>query len=599
MDDLGDPPTHAPTDLDLISEQSLAFFFETSPVLMGTVALLPDGDLLHLRDNPATANFFGLEPGVMAGRSARRLGVPEPVIALWRAQYERSAQLQNSVVFEYRHDEASEMTLHVTVAPLGLVTPAGDPCFGYVAQDVTEARAAERARLATETSLQLGLAAGGTVTWELDPAKGQITRSGNAAALFGPGETRDDYSARMWPADVAAFSRLHAEILAGARDDFELEHRYRHPDGRILWIHNRGRVQRGADGKALRIHGVAVDVSSRREAEDALREAEARLRASEARLRLALDAGRMAVFDWPLDQTEPPLTPEVRAQLGLAHDAPSNVADRRANYHPDDLALASRTRERALGGEEQFIDFDFRYLRPDGALRWLQVRSEVLRGADGRPERLTGVQTDVTERKADEERLQLLSREVDHRANNLLAVVQSLVALSRAEDLDSFRKVLLGRLEALARTHRRLADGSWSGASLIELLDEELRPFAARAADCVRLEGPDCALSPQEGQAMSLALHELATNAAKYGALAAPAGLVTVAWRVDDGVLRLLWEEQGGPPVEPPRRSGFGTNLLQRALGGALRGRTILTWRPEGLRCELTLPLARAVSRGG
>ena len=225
-------------------------------------------------------------------------------------------------------------------------------------------------------------------------------------------------------------------------------------------------------------------------------------------------------------------------------------------------------------------------------MRWLQVRSEVIRDDDGAPVRLVGVQSDITERKLDEERLQLLTREVDHRANNLLAVVQGVVALSRAGGESELREVLLGRISALGRAQQLLSESRWTGADLRRLLEEELRPFGLASPGRFTLEGPDRALSPSQALAMAMALHELATNAVKHGALSRTEGAVEVNWRIEKGALRLRWSERGGPGVTAPTRTGLGMSLLARAMSGSLGGRTEMDWRPSGLRCLLTLPLS-------
>jgi two-component sensor histidine kinase len=183
-------------------------------------------------------------------------------------------------------------------------------------------------------------------------------------------------------------------------------------------------------------------------------------------------------------------------------------------------------------------------------------------------------------------------REVDHRANNLMAVVQGAVALSRGRDVKELRENIIGRVEALARAHQLLSQSRWAGADLRRLVEDELRPYALGDDERVRIEGDAAPLTPATAQGVAMALHELATNAAKHGALSVPTGSVSVRWRAADGRLKLQWREAGGPPVSPPGRLGFGTTVLTRALSGAVGGAAKLDWRPEGLVCELELPVA-------
>jgi two-component sensor histidine kinase len=212
---------------------------------------------------------------------------------------------------------------------------------------------------------------------------------------------------------------------------------------------------------------------------------------------------------------------------------------------------------------------------------------------------------DVSERRAAEERQTLLMRELDHRAKNALAVVQAALRLTPKDDVESYAKAVGGRVGALARAHTLLAKGQWSGAELRDLAWGELAPFLGSAAADKRrqpraaLDGPDVTLVPGAAQAISMALHELATNATKHGALSTQEGRVSVFWEVDggDGLLRLLWAEAGGPPVEaPPTRRGFGSRLLEATLKDQLGGKLARDWRPGGLVCTIELPLARALA---
>ncbi|HYD71223.1 HWE histidine kinase domain-containing protein [Azospirillum sp.] len=196
---------------------------------------------------------------------------------------------------------------------------------------------------------------------------------------------------------------------------------------------------------------------------------------------------------------------------------------------------------------------------------------------------------DVTERRRAEEAQELLVREVDHRAKNALAVVQAVVRLTDADTKEGFLDAIDGRISALARTHTLLARSRWEGADFGTLVDEELAVY--RSAGRVRRGGPALVLSAGAAQAIGMVLHELATNAAKHGALSVPEGRVGVSWSVAaDGSLTLTWEEAGGPPVAAPTRRGFGSRLVRGNVEAQLRGRAAFDWRAEGLRVTITLP---------
>jgi len=216
---------------------------------------------------------------------------------------------------------------------------------------------------------------------------------------------------------------------------------------------------------------------------------------------------------------------------------------------------------------------------------WVDVEISAHVLADGR---WFGMVRDITDRRESEERLRLLAREVDHRANNLLAVVQGAIALSSAETPAALKEVLIGRVSALARAHQLLAGGRWTGADLRRLVEDELRPYAGER---VRIDGEPYALSPAAAQGVAMAVHELATNAVKHGALSTPAGRVEVSWTQGAGSAPavITWREAGGPMVREPARRGLGMNVLDRALKGATGGRTRIDWDPRGLVCELWL----------
>jgi two-component sensor histidine kinase len=203
---------------------------------------------------------------------------------------------------------------------------------------------------------------------------------------------------------------------------------------------------------------------------------------------------------------------------------------------------------------------------------------------------------DVTARRGAEQQRELLVAELNHRVKNLFAVVRALVTYSDGgRSAAAARQVLLGRLDALARAHDLLFASQWQGAEL-GALAAALQPFAAGRAGAIEIDGPPVRLNARQTVSVSLVLHELATNAARYGALAVPEGRVRLAWQVEPAApgrqLRLLWQERDGPRVTPPQAMGFGTKLIERAFGFELDGAADLAFAPDGVRLSATLPLA-------
>ncbi|HEY8616314.1 PAS domain-containing protein [Phenylobacterium sp.] len=495
---------------------------------------------------------------------------------------------------------AQPVNLALFVASSMLIIVVADAYRGSALRFAAESDAQMREReglLAalreSQARLDLATSAGQVGVWDWRLATNEMVYSPEARAICGftadepvtfekvRGITHPDDLLWTGPQSQRA---LDPEI----RDDSPYEYRIITPACDERWVLARGRaVFQERDGKpvATRYVGTLQDITSRKQAEAALA-------ASEARLRLAVEAGRMAV--WQADAATGALTnsPELNRILGLPEDAQPTLEEVNGRYAPGELDRVRGLAQAALGRGERFIEAEFQYRWPNGEIRWLLIRAEFLLGPNGQPRTAIGVVLDVTERKHGEERLKLLAREVDHRANNLLAVVQGTVSLSRADDTKALKEVIVGRINALARAHQLLADARWEGADLRTLVEEELLAFSLGEAGRVAIQGQDVALPPAAAQAIAMALHELATNAAKYGALSVPTGRVRVGWTREAGPLVIRWEEIGGPPVSPPRRRGLGTNMLQRALEGPLRGRTRMDWRPEGVVCELELPLS-------
>jgi len=197
---------------------------------------------------------------------------------------------------------------------------------------------------------------------------------------------------------------------------------------------------------------------------------------------------------------------------------------------------------------------------------------------------------DITEQKRAQEQVQLLSREVDHRAKNLLTIVSATVHLSQGRTSHELKAAIQGRIQALSNAHTLLAETRWVGVHLGSLVREELRPYHSDQTLRTNISGPDLLLGPSQAQSLAMLFHELATNAVKYGALSVPAGCVQVDWaQEDDGRLLLRWTEIGGPPTEPPRRQGSGMRALDKLIHQQLKGEMRLDWRAEGLACEIVL----------
>jgi len=203
----------------------------------------------------------------------------------------------------------------------------------------------------------------------------------------------------------------------------------------------------------------------------------------------------------------------------------------------------------------------------------------------------TVILRDITERQANEEARLMLAREVDHRAKNALAVVQSLVSLTTAPTREAFVQAVRGRVSALSRAHTLLAQNRWKGASLAQIVSDETEPYQRPGQ--ILMSGPEILLQPNSVQPVSLVIHELATNAVKYGALSAPEGKITLRWRLmPEGGLEITWIESNGPPVSKPGTRGFGSTLITAMVCRQLGGSFDMDWATDGVRAVFRLPAA-------
>jgi PAS domain S-box-containing protein len=317
-----------------------------------------------------------------------------------------------------------------------------------------------------------------------------------------------------------------------------------------------------------------------------------RLVQSEQGRSLALAAGQMGSWEWDIAANRGTWD---EGQYRIFGVEPKNFQISTDNIrnllHPDDWEPLRHVVLRMAKGERT-QQVEFRVRRPNGELRWCTGTAAASVDAAGNVVRISGVTIDVTERKEAEERQVLLAREVDHRARNALAIIQSIIRLTRAKSVDDYVATVEGRIKALALAHTLLSDSRWNGADLGTLVAEEFAPY--RSGNKVELKGPNVSLSPATAQGIALALHELATNAAKHGALSSLKGKVGLTWQLQSDILTLHWVENGGPPIKTPSARSFGLKVIKASIEQQLGGKTTFDWNPKGLRCDLSIALREA-----
>jgi PAS domain S-box-containing protein len=447
----------------------------------------------------------------------------------------------------------------------------------------------------SDTRLELVAAAAGLGLWDWDLTTDHMEYSDRAKAIFGfpldEPVTLEQLRDATHPDDlqsniVLARRSLDPEI----RDRRPYEHRIIRPDGSVRWVLAHGQAVLETVGgvtRATRYIGTIQDITARKEMEEALR-------ASESRLRLALDAGRMAVWEYDIARNALILSPELKRLLGFREDENPTLEDVSARYYPGERERLQEAGHTAVERGERFFEVEFRYTRPDGVLRSFLLRAEIILDPQGLPQTAIGVLLDITERKRHEEHLEVLMRELSHRSKNLLAVVQAMMRLTARSTPTprEFEKHVTGRIQALARTHDVLVQQDWRGAYLETVIRSQLEAFPEIDPSRIVLAGPNVLLANNAAQDLGVAIYELLTNACRYGALSDPAGRISIAWELvrdekDAKSLCLTWTEEGGPKVELPQRRGFGRLMLERAPRSQADAPAVLEFSPEGVKWRI------------
>jgi PAS domain S-box-containing protein len=403
------------------------------------------------------------------------------------------------------------------------------------------------------------------------------------------GQTPDEALPHGWaetlhPEDAPLTAELWARACATG-ESYEVECRYRRFDGLYRWHLARAEPLCDGDGRVLRWFGTSTDIHDRKMAIE--------------RLELALNAGAIeGTWVWDIQADRVTADERFARTFGLDLDTcrvgvPISAAV--ASIHPEDrLRVEESIRQSLASGGAYRVEYRVR--NREGVYRWVEASGQVELAADGTPVRFPGVAVDVESRRMAEERERLLAREVDHRAKNLLGVIQSVVQLTRSGDVDQLKAAITGRIQALARAHSLLAANRWEGVELEGLVREELAPFERDEPGRLSVCGPLVRLRPASSQALALALHELATNAANYGALSDEAGRVEVRWelRNKEGAagseLELIWSEHDGPSVSSPSEQGFGSIVMKSSIERQLGGRLEVDYAVTGLVCRILLP---------
>jgi PAS domain S-box-containing protein len=336
---------------------------------------------------------------------------------------------------------------------------------------------------------------------------------------------------------------------------------------------------RNAEGKIVGASKIARDITERKRAAEALRAAEQQFRDFAENASVGMHwVGPDGIILWAN-----------HAEMAMLGYPPEEYIGRHiSEFHAHQPVIEDILRR--LNNRETLHDCEAVLRCKDGSTRHALINSDVL--WEGNKFVHTRCFTrDITALKQSEAHVAILAREAEHRTKNVLATVQATVRLSQSDTTDGLKLAIEGRIQALANVHSLFVRSHWAGAELRSLVTQELEPYCKDSETRVRISGPDLVLEPSRAQAIAVTVHELATNAAKYGALSVPEGTVHVEWsHAPDGKLVLQWTETGGPPVKPATRRGFGTRVMASMIQDQLNGEMRFDWRATGLACKIVLP---------
>jgi PAS domain S-box-containing protein len=545
---------------------------------------------------PGCATIYGLPEGTveMSREDARRYVHPADMAQLVSERDQVILTQQREFIAQFRIIRANDGEVRwIEARSLLFYDRVGKPVHLIgVSIDFTERKLAEQTL--AERNLQLALAGRasfvGSYAYDTDTEMLQVSEGYAAVHGFAKGTTkiaRSQWLAGVHPEDVEWLQRRRSQAFRRRQVEYSVDYRIPLPGRGMRWIEARSFISYDRDGHPQRVVGVIIDVTERRQTEKALTD-------RNRQLELANNIAQVGSYSYDYATRTVWLGPGSPSIYGLPESSVEMRAEEwRKCVYPEDLAQLVAEFRQAVANRQCELVSVFRILR-NGEVRWLETRNRFFYDKAGRATQAIGASIDVTERRRAEDHKGALVAELDHRVKNALATVSAVVSHTRRESTSvaNFVADLEGRIRSMATTHELLSARRWQGVLLAEIVRCELAPYAA--SNNTEIAGPEVVLEPEVGQAMAMVLHELATNAAKYGALSTKEGRVSIRWdrRLNGHPHHLVleWQEIGGPPVVATGKPSYGTSTIRDLIPYEFGGTVDLVLAPKGVRCRLELP---------